>query len=165
MIIAVKMMRKLINVGVLAISTITIIYTGYASAKVNDTKPTNTENDTQLFPAQWQLVKQTFQIRVPKRGKPLKQLIIETPPTVAVSSDINVFDDKGKKVNIDISADDRKIIISFPETVTSSTSKILVSLNRVQQRTNELGTVYRLSAKVIGSDVEIPIGQAQFRNL
>ncbi|BDA73966.1 hypothetical protein CAL7716_081320 [Calothrix sp. PCC 7716] len=157
-------MRKLINVSVLAISTITIIYTGYASAKVNDTKPTNTENDTQLFPAQWQLVKQTFQIRVPKRGKPLKQLIIETPPTVAVSNDINVFDDKGQKVNIDISVDNRKIIITFPETVTSSTSKLLVSLNRVQQQINESGTVYSLSAKVIGSDVEVPIGQAQFRN-
>ncbi|OKH33012.1 hypothetical protein NIES2101_40315 [Calothrix sp. HK-06] len=158
------MMRKIINVGILAISAITIIYAGYASAKINDSKPTSTENDTQLFPTQWQFVKQTFQIRVPKRGKPLKQLIIETPPTVAVSNDINVFDNKGKKVNIDISVDNRKIIITFPETVTSSTSKLLVSLNRVQQRTNESGTVYSLSAKVIGSDVEIPIGQAQFRN-
>ncbi|BDA76176.1 hypothetical protein CAL7716_103420 (plasmid) [Calothrix sp. PCC 7716] len=157
-------MRKIINVGILAISALTIINTGYVSAKTNDTKPTNTENNMQLFPTQWQVVKQIFQIRVPKRGKPLKQLIIETPPTVAVSNDINVFDDKGKKVNIDISVDNRKIIITFPETVTSSTSKILVSLNRVQQQINESGTVYSLSAKVIGSDVQVPIGQAQFRN-
>lgn len=158
------MMRKMINVGILAISAVTIIYAGYASAKTNDTKPTNIENNTHLFPIQWQLVKQIFQIHVPKRGKPLKQLIIETPPTVAVSNDINVFDDKGNKVNIDISVDNRKIIITFPETVTSITSKLLVSLNKVQQPTNESGTVYSLSAKVIGSDVEVPIGQAQFRN-
>lgn len=157
-------MRKIINVGILAISAVTIINTGYVSAKTNDTKPTNTENNMQLFPTQWQVVKQIFQIRVPKRGKPLKQLIIETPPTVAVSNDINVFDDKGQKINIDISVDNRKIIITFPETVTSSTSKLLVSLNRVQQQINESGTVYSLSAKVIGGDVEVPIGQAQFRN-
>ena len=80
-----------------------------------------------------------------------------------MSNDINVFDDKGQKVNINISVDQRRIIIAFPETVTSSTSKLLVSLNKVQQPINESETVYSLSAKVIGSDAEIPIGQAQFR--
>jgi hypothetical protein len=163
LIIAVKMMRKLINGGVLTISAVAIIHTGYVSAKTNDNKSNNIENNTQLFSTQWQLVKQTFQIRVPKHGKPLRQLIVETPSTVAVSNDISVFDDKDQKVNIDISVDNRKIIITFPETVTSSTSKLLVSLNKVQQPTNGTGTVYSLSAKVIGSDVEIPIGQAQFQ--
>ena len=60
------------------------------------------------------IVKQTFQIRAPKHGKPLRQLIVETPSTVAVSNDISVFDDKGQKVNIDIYVDNRKIIITFP---------------------------------------------------
>ncbi|RUT01572.1 hypothetical protein DSM106972_066690 [Dulcicalothrix desertica PCC 7102] len=156
-------MRKLINVGVLTISAVAIISTGYATAKTNDTKSNNTENNTQLFPTRWQLVKQTFQIRVPKHGKPLKQLIVETPSNVAVSNDISVFDDKAQKVNIDISVDNKKIIITFPEAVTSSTSKILVSLNRVQQPTDASGTVYNLLAKVIGSDVEIPIGQVRFQ--
>lgn len=157
------MMQKLINIGLLTISAVAIMSNGYTTAKTNDTKSNNTENNTQLFSTQWQLVKQTFQIRVPKHGKPLKQLIIETPSTVAVSNDISVLDDKGQKVNIDISVDNRKIIITFPETVTSSTSKLLVSFNRVQQPTNASGIVYSLSAKVIGSDVETPIGQARFQ--
>lgn len=157
------MMRKLIDISVLTISAVAITYAGYASANTDKIKPKNIENNIQLFSTHWQLVKQVFQIHVPKYGKPLSQLIIDTPSTVAVSNDINVFDDKGQKVNINISVDERRIIIAFPETVTSSTSKLLISLNRVQQPINESETVYSLSAKVIGSDAEIPIGQAQFR--
>lgn len=156
------MKRTLIYAGVFTLTTTALIFAGYASATADDTGSPSINNYLQYFPTRWQLVKQVFQIHIPKHGKALSQLIIDTPSTVAVSNDIDVFNDKGQKVNINISVDERRISIAFPETVTSSTSKLLVSLNKVRQPIDRAVTVYSLSAKVIGSDAYIPIGQAKF---
>lgn len=137
-------------------------YAGYASAKTDNNKLANIENNLQSTPTGWQLVKQTFQLHIPKNDKALSRLIIDVPSTVAVSNDIDILDDKDQKIKINISVNSRRIIIDFPEPVTSSTTILKISLNKVLQPILSSTSTYHLSAKVVGSDLEIPIGEAQF---
>ncbi|MBW4511839.1 MAG: hypothetical protein KME64_35865 [Scytonematopsis contorta HA4267-MV1] len=156
-------MEKILRyLSVFTLVAVTLVPVGYSSAKTNDNEATNIDSNLLYSPNHWQVVKQVFQLHVPKNAKPLEQLIIDAPSTVAVSNDIDVLDNQGKKININISVEDRRIIITFPETVKNDVNKILVALNRVQQPINGPTTIYELSAKVVGSNAEIPIGKAQF---
>ncbi|WP_411675359.1 DUF2808 domain-containing protein [Dulcicalothrix desertica] len=148
--------------GALLISLVILANVNYAFAKTDDNQSSTIDNQFQLFTNSWRLVKHSFQLHIPKNDKPLSQLIIETPSTVAVSSDIEVIDTTGQKVDINISTNGKQIIIDFPDKVIQNT-KLLVNLNRVQQPTSGAASVYKLSAKVVGSDTEIPMGVATFK--
>ncbi len=156
------MKRILVYAAVYSVATAAIIFTGYANAKTDNNKLANIENILQSTPTGRQLVKQTFQLHIPKNGKALSQLIIDVPSTVSVSNDIDILDDKGQKIKINFSVKSRRIIIDFPEPVTSSTAILKISLNKVLQPILSYTSTYHLSAKVVGSDVEISIGEAQF---
>ncbi len=157
------MKKKIIYITVFSIvSTVTIV-AGDATAKTDNNRVEQIDNYFQ-FPSNQRFVKHTFRLHVPKNGKPLSQLIIDVPSTVAVSSDIDVLNDNGQKLNIDVLVNDRRITLNFPETVTfATTKKLLISLNKVQQPTSGSDSIYNLSVRVVGSDIEIPIGQAQFQ--
>lgn len=143
------------------IGTVFALTTVFFSFSQAEAKETNIENNLQYPKNSWRLVKHTFRLNVPQNNQPLSQLIIETPPTVAVSSDIEVLDVIGQKININISTKRKQIIIDFPEKVISNT-KLLVNFNKVQQPVKGPDSVYRFWAKVVGNEVEIPIGIAQF---
>lgn len=139
------------------------VFAGNATAKTDNSGVNKIKNIFQL-PLNQRFVKHIFRLRVPKNGKPLSELIIDAPATVAVSSDIDVLNDNGQKLNINVSVNDRRITVNFPETVTFATTKqLLISLNKVQQLRSGSDSIYNLSARVVGSDVEIYIGQAQFQ--
>ncbi|ODG98449.1 hypothetical protein A4S05_08950 [Nostoc sp. KVJ20] len=159
------MKKTLIYAAVCILATTTFISPNYANAKIDNNKVASIENNTQSTPAGWQFVKLAFQLHVPKKGKALSQLIIDAPSTVAVTNDIDVLDDKGQKIKINISLNSRRIIIDFPEPVTSNTTNLLINLNKVYQSTLGSTSIFHLSVKVIGSDVEIPVGVAQFSTL
>ncbi|QLE53303.1 DUF2808 domain-containing protein (plasmid) [Nostoc sp. C057] len=156
------MKRTQVYAAVCSVATVALVYAGYANAKMDNNKVADIENSLQSTPAGWQLVKQTFQLHIPKNGNALSQLIIDVPSTVAVSNDIDILDDKGQKIKTNITVNSRRIIIDFSEPVTSSTNKLQINLNKVQQPILASTSIYHLSAKVVGSDVEIPIGEAQF---
>lgn len=156
------MKRTLVYAAVCSVATAALIYAGYANAKMDNNKVANIENSLQSTPTGWLLVKQTFQLHIPKNGNALSQLIIDVPSTVAVSNDIDILDDKGQKIKINITVNSRRIIIDFSEPVTSSTTKLQINLNKVQQPILGSTSSYHISGKVVGSDVQIPIGEAQF---
>ncbi|EKE97914.1 hypothetical protein FDUTEX481_04482 [Tolypothrix sp. PCC 7601] len=152
-----KMKKIWIYTGtVFALGTIAFICMTKANAK-----ETNVDNNLQYPTNSWRFVKHTFRLNIPKNNNALSQLIIETPSTVAVSNDIDVLDVNEQKINTNISANGRQIIIEFPEKVISNT-KLLVNFNKVQQPFTGPDSVYRFSVKVVGSEVEIPIGLAKF---
>jgi hypothetical protein len=156
------MKKTLICVNVLAISTLAFTSISYASTKADSNNISKTENGVQSPASRWQLVKHAFKLNVPKNISGLSQLIIDTPSTVAVSNDIDVLAQNGRKVNIDISVNDKKIVIDFPEKNISNT-KLIVELNKVRQLSHGSDSVYNLWAKVVGSDTEIPVGVVRFR--
>jgi len=158
----VEMKRILVYAAVFSLVIADLIYATYANAKTDNNKLTNIDKTLQFYPTRWQLVKQTLQLHIPKNGKALSQLIIEVPPTVAVSNDIDILDDKGQKIKINISVNNKRIIIAFPEPVTSNTTKLKINFNKVLQPIIGSISIYHLSAKVVGSDVEIPVGVARF---
>ncbi|RAM50069.1 MAG: hypothetical protein C6Y22_19670 [Hapalosiphonaceae cyanobacterium JJU2] len=154
------MKRILFYAAVCSVPIAALISVGYANAKTNN-KVANIDNNLQSTPTGWRLVKQTFQLHVPKNSNALSQLIIDTPSTVAVSNDIEVLDEQGKKFHISVSGDGRRIIINFLQPVTSNT-KLFINLNKVEQPILGSASVYHLSVKVIGISKEIPVGVAQF---
>ncbi|WP_308189173.1 hypothetical protein [Nostoc mirabile] len=96
------MKRTLVFAAVCSVATAALIYSGYANAKTNNNKVANIENSLQSTPASWELVKQTFQLHIPKNGNALSQLMIDVPSTVAVSNDIDILDDKGHVASLRI---------------------------------------------------------------
>lgn len=155
------MKKTVIHAAAFVLASAALFSTGYTSAKTNDSRDTHIDNNLQFPPDQWRLVKHTFRLNIPHNSKALSQLIIEAPSTVAVSNDIDVLDELGQKININVSANGRRIIIDFPGTVISNT-KLLIELNKVKQPIVGSASVYNLLAKVVGSDIEIPVGVAQF---
>ncbi|WP_315791256.1 DUF2808 domain-containing protein [Fischerella sp. JS2] len=158
------MKRILFYTAVCSVAITALISVGYATAKTDNNKVANIDNNLQSTPTGWRLVKQTFQLHIPKNSNALSQLIIDTPSTVAVSNDIEVLDEQGEKFKINVSADGRRIIIDFPQPVTSNT-KLFINLNEVKQPIFGSASIYHLSVKVIGNNKEIPVGVAQFPNL
>ena len=155
------MKRKIISLIVFSIAS--TLFAGNATAKTDNNGVNKIDKSFQFLLNQ-RFVKHTFRLHVPKNGKPLSELIIDAPVTVAVSSDIDVLNDNGQKLNINVSVNDRRITLIFPETVTfATTKKLLISLNKVQQPRSGYDSIYNLSIRILGSDVEIPIGQAQFQ--
>lgn len=155
------MNRKIIFLIVFSIAF--TVFAGSATAKTDNNGVNKIDNSFQFLLNQ-RFVKHTFQLRVPKNGKPLSELIIDAPATVAVSSDIDVLNDNGQKLKINVSVNDKRITINFPETVTfATTKKLLISLNKVQQPRSGSDSIYNLSVRLVGSDIEISIGQAQFQ--
>lgn len=153
-------MKRTLIYAAAFVATAALISAGYASAKTDDSRVRNLNNNVHS-PTHWRLVKHTFQVHIPQNNNALSQLIIQVPSTVAVSNDIDVLDEKGQKININVSVNGKRIIIDFPKTVISNT-KLLIELNKVKQPIIGPASVYSLSAKVVGSEVEIPIGVAQF---
>lgn len=145
----------------MALATIALTSAGYTSAKTDNSNVSNVENNAQFPTNRWRLVKHAFQLHVPRNTNALSQLIIDTSPTVAVSNDIDVLAQNGQQININIFTNGRRIIIDFSEKDISNTT-LLVELNKVKQPTLGPDSVYNLSAKVVGSDAEIPIGVARF---
>ncbi len=142
-------------------TVVALATTAFISLSHVNAKETNIDNNLQYPANSWRLVKHTFRLNIPQNNNTLAQLIIETPSTVAVSNNIDVFDANGQKINTNISVNGKDIIIDFPEKVISST-KLLVNFNQVQQPVTGPASVYHFSAKVVGSEIEIPVGTAQF---
>lgn len=156
------MKKLLFCAAVSSLAIIASISADYTNAKTDNNKVANVENDLESPTNRWRLVKHTFRLHIPRNINALSQLIIDTPPTVAVSNDIDVLAQNSQKININVSTIGRRIVIDFSEKDISNTT-LLVELNKVKQPTLGSDSVYNLSAKVVGSDTEIPVGIARFR--
>ena len=156
------MKKLLFCAAVSSLAIIASISADYTNAKTDNNRVANVENDLQSPTNRWRLVKHTFRLHIPRNINGLSQLIIDTPPTVAVSNDIDILAQNSQKININVSTIGRRIVIYFSKKDISNTT-LLIELNKVKQPTLGPDSVYNLSAKVVGSDTEIPVGIARFR--
>jgi hypothetical protein len=156
-------MKKIrIYVAAFTLASAALINPGYASAKTDNSRVHPIDGNVQFPPNRWRLVRQTFVLHLPRNSQPIAQIIIAVPSTVAVSNDIEVLEhQKGKKININVSVNGKNIILAFPEPVAPDT-KLAINLNKVKQPLLSSTSVYRFSAKVVGSDAEISVGEARF---
>ncbi len=155
------MKKILIYTAAFTLVTAASILARSATAATDNSRVPNVDNNVEFPSHGWRLVQHVFRVHVPRNNNALYQLIIDVPSTVAVSSDIDVLDENGQTININISVNGRRIIIVFPQKVIDS-NKLLIKLNKVKQPTQGPASVYSISAKIVGSDEEIPVGIAQF---
>lgn len=155
------MNKTLMYTAIFALATAALISASYATTKIDNSRVSSVDNNVEFPSSNWRLVKQVFRLRIPQSNNPISQLIIDTPSTVAVSNDIDVRDEKGQKININISANGRRIIIDFPEKTVVNT-RLLIEFNKVRQPIHGSASIYRFSVKVVGSYTEISIGEARF---
>ncbi|MEG4396940.1 DUF2808 domain-containing protein [Microcoleus sp. BROC3] len=156
------MKKILINAVALTLASTVLMAPSYASFETDESRFSNVDGDVYFSPTRWRLVKQTFVLHFPENSNAVTQIIIATPPTVAVSNDIEVLEHKGRKISINVSVNGKNIILGFLEPVAPG-SRIEINFNKVKQPILDSTSVYRFSAKVVGSDTEIPIGVAEFR--
>ncbi|MBW4628952.1 MAG: DUF2808 domain-containing protein [Brasilonema octagenarum HA4186-MV1] len=155
------MKKTLISAAAFALVSAALISAGYATAKTDNNRVSNVNDNVEFPPNSWRIVKHTFRVHILENNNALSQLIIDTPSSVAVSNDIDVLNEQGQKININISVTGRRILIDFPEKVISNTN-LVIEFNKVRQPTVGLASVYSFWAKAVGNDTEIPIGTAQF---
>ncbi|HEY9668885.1 MAG TPA: DUF2808 domain-containing protein [Coleofasciculaceae cyanobacterium] len=156
------MKKTLIHAVAFTLASAVLIAPGYASSKTDESRLSNVDGNVQSSRTRWRLVRQTFILHFPKNSNPVTQIIIATPSTVAVSNDIEVLEHKGRKININVSVNGKNIILAFSEPVAPGIM-IDINFNKVKQPILGPTSVYRFSAKVVGSDAEIPLGVAEFR--
>ncbi|MEW6497815.1 MAG: DUF2808 domain-containing protein [Cyanobacteriota bacterium] len=144
-----------------ALATAASVFVGYATATTDNSKESNLDNSLESPSSRWRVVKHIFRLQIPQTNNPVVQLIIDTPSTVAVSNDIDVRDENGQKINISLSTNGRKIIITFPDKTPVNT-RLFIELNKVRQPIQGSDSIYKFSVKVVGIDPEVYIGEAKF---
>lgn len=150
---------------VLTLSSIAIIAPSYASGRTDDGRVTHIDGNTQFPPMRWGIFRHTFRLHVPQNSKAVTQLLIKVPDNVTTSNnieDIDVVDEKGQKINTNVSVNGKTILLAFAEPVAPNT-KFSIDLNKIKRRNLGNGSVYSFSVREAGIDAEIPIGVAWFR--
>ncbi|AVH68205.1 DUF2808 domain-containing protein [Nostoc sp. 'Peltigera membranacea cyanobiont' N6] len=162
------MKRSLIYAIVLTLGSTAIIAPSYASAGTDDGRVPHVDGNSQFPPTRWGIggtFRHTFRLHVPQNSKAVTQILVKVPDNVTISNnihDINVVDEKGQKININVSVNGKTILLAFAEPVAPN-SKLEIDLNKIKRRNLGNGSVYSFSAREVGIDAEIPIGVAWFR--
>lgn len=158
----INMKKTLIHAIAFTLASAVLMVPGYTSSKTDEGRLSNVDGNVQSSPTRWRLVRHTFVLNLPQKSKPVTQIIIAAPSTVAVSNDIDVLEHKGRKINFSVSVNGKTIILAFPEPIVPDT-KLAINLNKVKQPIGGPTSVYRFSAKAVGSNEEISVGVARFR--
>lgn len=107
-------------------------------------------------------VRHTFRIQIPQESSALSHLTIDVPKGLIVRNNISVSDQYGRKVDTNVSVNGKKVFVAFPSPVAPGT-QLEIDMNNVRMSGVSNGWIYRIYAKLVGFDVDIPIGVAQFR--
>jgi hypothetical protein len=155
-------MKALISLTALSLVAATYIPVVYASSATDAIGFPHIGNTTQFPRGKWVTFRHTFQLQIPQNSSALSQLNINIPAGLTVENDINISDKSGKKIPANTSVNNNKITIVFPQAI-SPGNTLSIDLNKVNRIGTSNAWLYRVSAKLVGFDAEIPIGIAQFR--
>jgi Protein of unknown function (DUF2808) len=159
------MKRSLIYAIVLTLNSTAIIAPSYANAGTDDGRVPHIDGNSQFPPTRWGIFRHTFRLHVPQNSKAVTQILVKVPDNITISNniqDIDVVDEKGHKINTNVSVNGKTILLAFAEPVAPNT-KLEIDLNKIKRRNLGNGSVYSFSAREVGIDAEIPIGVASFR--
>lgn len=159
-------MRKLIHI-ISAISLLTVLSTNTFRANANDNNANfpHIDGHHHFPPTRADRVRHTFEIHIPKNSNPVTQIIVQVPEVVNWSNktkDVVVTNINGKKVNTNISINGKVIVITFAESIAPNTD-LEIDIKNVRRVTLGNGPVYRVLAKLEGSETPIHIGTVGFR--
>ncbi|MCC5641780.1 hypothetical protein LC607_02155 [Nostoc sp. CHAB 5824] len=118
---------------------------------------------TVQFPQiKWGTVRHSFKLEIPQNSSAITQINIDVPPGLSVKNNFSISDQSGRKIQANTTVNGSKITIAFAQVVAPA-NILNIDMNRVIRRGTSNAWLYRVSAKFVGSDAEIPVGVAQFR--
>lgn len=159
------MRKALALIPVLTLATVLSTTVYRANARDDNGTYSHLDAHHNFPPTRADRVRHTFEVHVPKNSKPLTQVIIQVPEVVKWSrkaEDVVVTDGTGKKINPNVTIENKNIVLTFAETVTPNTN-LEIDIENVRRVTQGNGPVYRLLAKFEGNETPMHIGTARFR--
>ncbi|MFN6560486.1 MAG: DUF2808 domain-containing protein [Nostoc sp. ChiSLP01] len=159
------MKKMLVHAVISTLAAAFLIPSNYAIANEENDNLPHFDGNCQFPQTRWSRVRHTLRVHVPKNSKGVSQLKIEVPTTVrwsADTDDVVVSEENDKEVKTTISVNGKTILLAFTEPVSPNT-KLEIDIKNVKQPFLGNGPVYHLSANLVGTNVEIPIGVARFR--
>ncbi|MFB2935610.1 hypothetical protein ACE1B6_10040 [Aerosakkonemataceae cyanobacterium BLCC-F154] len=153
-------MRTLIYTAAIALALAASIPADNASARTEG--GLHVEGAVQFPQSRSRIVRHTIRFHIPQGTSPLSQLNIDVPEGLRISDNIALTDKSGRKINANISIMGNKVIVDFPQSVAPA-SKLELDLNNVRIRGVSNAWIYRVSAKLVGLEADVPIGIAQIR--
>lgn len=105
----------------------------------------------------------THHFEVHVQGSDLLQLSVDVPKNIKLSDQIVVTDQSGKKVDANVSTNDRRMTIAFTQPVPSGTN-LSVSMKDVRTRFLQGRTwLYPVYSRSVGINADVPIGMARIQ--
>ncbi|MEG4084607.1 hypothetical protein [Microcoleus sp. POL10_C6] len=150
-------MKRLICSAVALALTVPIA-ADYADARIGSTP--HIDGAVQFPQTRAKIVRHTIRLHIPQGRSPLSHLIIDVPQGLIVSNNITLTDDVKGKINAEFSMGDNQIIVKISQPLASE-SKLKLVLNDVTIKGVSNAWLYRISAKSVGVNGEIPMGFAQ----
>ncbi|MEH2263658.1 DUF2808 domain-containing protein [Nostoc sp.] len=156
------MLKKFIFTTAVSLTLTASLSAVYAS-QIPDTKSFPRILSTVQFPqTKWGIIRHSFKLEIPQNSNAITQINIEVPPGLSVKNDFSIYDQSGRKIQANTTVNGSKIAIAFAQVVAPA-NILNIDMNKVKRRGTSNAWLYRVSAKFVGSDAEIPVGVAQFR--
>jgi len=155
------MMKKLFYAALFTLAFAASTPAAYAVHLPDTGKFTHLHGTVQFPQGKWGVIRQTFRVHI-SQNSPLSQLDIEIPKGLTVENEFSVSDQFGRVIQTNTSITEHKITMNFTQAVVPGTI-LNIDMNRVNRIGISNGWLYRVSAKFIGSNTEVPIGIAGFR--
>lgn len=156
------MIQILLCAATFSLTTVVSVSAVYGNPVTDAGKVPHIVSSVQFPQSKWRIVRHTFRLQIPQQSNPLSQLRIDVPVGLRVSSKISVSDQTGRKVDTNISVDGNKVLLAFPKPVPPGTElKIAIRDVKILGTTN--AWLYKVYARLVGIDADLPIGFARFR--
>lgn len=155
-------MIKILTYVASSIAVAALVSAAYANPVTDNGRVPHIISSVQFPQSKWRIVKHTFRLQIPQQSNPLSQLRIDVPVGLRVSSKISVSDQTGRKVDTNISVDGNKVVLAFPEPVPPGT-ELKIAMRDVQILGTTNAWLYKVYARLVGINVDLPIGFARFR--
>ena len=104
----------------------------------------------------------THHFEVHVQGKALSELSIDLPKGVSIRRGIEVMNQSGQKVEAQVSVNDRKVTVVFSQPVAPDTT-LSIDMRGVTTSGYDNTWLYRVYAKLVDVNAEIPLGLARIQ--
>ena len=152
-------MRKWIYIAAFSLAITSTVPAVFATGKPGDAKFSHLV-DSAAYPDAASVRGATHEIEVHVHGENISELSIDLPEDVSIRKGIEVTNQSGKKIEANVSVNDRKATVVFSQPVAPETI-VSIAMKGVDTPGYDKIWHYRVYAKKVGLTAEIPLGTAR----
>lgn len=154
----IKTLLYAVTFSLTATVTIPAVYGNHITGAV---KVPRIVSSVQFPQSKWKIVRHTFQLQIPEESKPLSQLTISVPTGLTVKNKISVSDQSGHQVDTNVLVNGNQLILAFPKPIAPG-DELKIAMRDVKISGVTDAWLYKVYAKLVGINAELPIGFARF---